>query len=253
MGRLIDLTGQRFGRLTVVRRVANRPGSRSAWWLCKCDCGKAPEVSGDHLRRGGTRSCGCLQRETQSTNGKAHLIDLSGQRFGRWTVIRRASRSGSAAWWLCKCDCGLVGEVRGDSLRHGNTRSCGCDANIKHGHARGEGTATYRSWLGIHQRCYNCRVERYPRYGGRGIVVCKRWSRKNPDGFQNFVDDMGERPPGKSIDRYPNPDGHYEPDNCRWATPFEQQHNKRRRTIGHAHFRTIPFRTQLLLLWRYAA
>lgn len=92
----------------------------------------------------------------------------------------------------------------------------------KHGHARaGQETPEYSAWLNMRGRCFNSNTDRYPRYGGRGITVCARWR----DSFENFLADMGRRPPGKTLDRKDN-DGNYEPDNCRWATRTEQESNK---------------------------
>jgi hypothetical protein len=91
-----------------------------------------------------------------------------------------------------------------------------------HGHTR-PATPTYRSWAGMIQRCTNPKASGYHKYGGRGIRVCDRWKI-----FKNFLDDMGERPIGKTIDRIDN-NGNYEPSNCKWSTPYEQTHNQRPR------------------------
>lgn len=85
-------------------------------------------------------------------------------------------------------------------------------------------TPTHWSWIGMRQRCFNPNRPKYILYGGRGITVCERWLGK--DGFANFLADMGERPSGTSLDRI-DPDGNYEPGNCRWASVYEQNRNKR--------------------------
>ena len=89
----------------------------------------------------------------------------------------------------------------------------------------------YGIWLHMRSRCFNKNHKNYEYYGGRGITVCDRWK----DSFDNFMDDMGPRPEPRSsysIDRYPNKDGNYEPDNCRWATSIQQNNNRRPRYIG---------------------
>jgi hypothetical protein len=95
---------------------------------------------------------------------------------------------------------------------------------VTHGHARkGKQTGTYLSWKEMKKRCANPNQKYWKNYGGRGIRVCDRWL----NSFENFLADMGERPEGTSIDRYPNNDGNYEPGNCRWATRKQQRANRR--------------------------
>ena len=119
MGKFIDLTGQRFGRLIVLRRDTSKI-SRYIYWVCQCDCGNVVSILGTNLKRGATKSCGCLKKGYG-------LIDLTGQKFSRLTVLRRDnSRIENDAYWICQCDCGSVISVRGSSLRNGHTKSCGC-------------------------------------------------------------------------------------------------------------------------------
>ncbi len=150
---------------------------------------------------------------------RENLLD---QKFGRLLVIDEApyhvSPSGRKhVKWKCQCDCGKVKEVLATSLKSGTTNSCGCfrkDINTKHGMRQ---TPTYKSWCHMKARCYNPNTEMYPHYGGRGITVCDRWL----NSFENFLEDMGEKLEGTSIDRIDN-DGNYEPSNCEWATSRKQ-------------------------------
>lgn len=161
------------------------------------------------------------------------FIDLTGQKFGRLTVIKRAENQNSHTRWVCDCECGNSVIAKGIHLKSGHTQSCGC-AKIelhtkrltKHGYC---GTSLYNVWCSMKERCCNKQAQRYNDYGGRGIKVCSRWL----NSFEAFYEDVSKLPhfgeKGYSLDRINN-DGNYEPSNIRWATAKEQANNKRKRT-----------------------
>ncbi|KKK84731.1 hypothetical protein LCGC14_2780380 [marine sediment metagenome] len=164
----------------------------------------------------------------------SRFIDLTGERFGRLIVIKRVQNDKQGgAQFVCKCICGKEKIVGGSDLRDGNTKSCGClyneGNNYKHGHKKkNQPSKTYQSWQSMIRRCTDSNDIKYSIYGGRGITVCNRWRK-----FENFLEDMGEVPKDRQIDRIDNNKG-YCKSNCRWATRKEQARNKRNnRLITH--------------------
>lgn len=171
--------------------------------------------------------------------------DLTGQKFGKLTVLGYAGMK-SHSQWYCRCECGNFVKTGTCNLKSGNTNSCTClqkevvrQRSTTHGHTgNGQVSKTYTAWQAMLSRCQAPNYINFKNYGGRGINVCKRWQK-----FENFLEDMGERPDGLSLDRIENDKGYYK-ENCRWATRIEQQNNRRNN-------RKITFnsKTQTLAQW----
>ena len=170
------------------------------------------------------------------------LLDLTGQRFGRLTVIERAQSKDKNTAWRCKCDCGNYKIVSGPNLRAGKSRSCGCgviESVITRSKTHGESNRTrlYRIWKGMKDRCRRKSHINYERYGGRGITVCPEWEHSY-EKFRDWALSHGYRD-NLTIDRIDNDKG-YSPDNCRWATYSEQSTNKSNNHIIAYHGESKP-------------
>jgi hypothetical protein len=154
-------------------------------------------------------------------------LELTGQRFGRWTVLREGERvpGSKLRRWLCRCDCGTEAIRYQGNLRDGKTTRCRRCSNVTHGHCAGrKKTPDYTRWADMIARCYNPAYTQFKDYGGRGIRVCQRWR----ESFEAFLDDIGPAPSRMhTIGRVDN-DGDYEPTNVAWQTRREQQNNTRR-------------------------
>ena len=183
MGKVIDLTGQRFGRLTVLEPKPSKNGS--AYWLCRCDCGNTSIVKGTHLRAASILSCGCFRSECAAQRGRENPCS---------------------------------------HLTHGNSSS-----------------RLYNIWQTMLQRCNNLHDQKYSRYGGRGISVCEEW-KNSFQVFQEWALNNGYEEE-LSIDRI-NVNGNYEPSNCRWATMSEQQRNR-----TNNHFLSLNGQTKCIAAW----
>lgn len=165
-------------------------------------------------------------------------LELTGKKFGRLTILKRFwVKDKQSMYCQCECDCGKIIKIRSNDVVYGKTKSCGCfrseyvtKKNFKHGHTYLKNGKTFQSgiyqvWAGMIQRCTNKKSHAYKYYGARGITVCKRWTK-----FKCFLEDMGERPDGMTIERKNN-NGDYEPGNCCWATDAEQNRNQRKNII----------------------
>ena len=176
------------------------------------------------------------------------VIDLTGKRFGKLTVIEKHSQDKWGGWnWLCRCDCGNETVVSGGHLRGMKTKSCGCSRkeskNFSH---KMTGSRIYSIWQAMKSRCYYDKNKRFKYYGGRGIKVCDEWKNSFISFYEwsmkNGYDENAER--GQcTIDRI-DVNGNYEPNNCRWATIKQQANNTRRN-----HFIEYNGKTQTVSQW----
>ena len=211
-----NITGNRYGKLVVIKPTNERNSNGSIKWECLCDCGKTYYSSSSDLKR--RKSCGC----------KTKLNDLSGHKFGRLTVMYRSDNRCKQTYWHCKCECGKEIDVYAQHLLTGKNISCGCvslerirELNKTHGLSN---TRLYDIWCGMKARCFNEKSKSYSIYGGRGITVCNEWKEDFISFYEwslanGYSDDL-------SIDRI-DADGDYEPSNCRWTDKRTQSINKR--------------------------
>lgn len=178
--------------------------------------------------------------ETKSTNRHPRFTDLTGQAFGRWTVLSEAARVSGKIHWHCRCDCGNERAVQASDLRSGKSRSCAVCGKTSTVHGM-HGTPEYIVWKRMRARCGNPATSEYGNYGGRGIRVCDSWH-----DFAMFFSDMGLRPSAKhTIERVDNALG-YSKENCRWATRTEQNRNSRRN-----HLLTFNGTTRCIAEWAH--
>jgi hypothetical protein len=169
------------------------------------------------------------------------MIDMVGQRFGRLLVVERVENRKTVAAWRCVCDCGTPVVRTGGGLRLGQSLSCGClrkEKLIARNVASSDGQARHplhETWRSMIRRCSEPAHNSFKNYGAVGVNVCSRWR----ESFAAFLEDMGPCPDGKTLDRYPNGSGNYEPGNCRWADAIAQNNNRKNVAL-------LEFRGELL-------
>lgn len=230
MGKVINISGMKFGRLYVIERAENTNDGK-AKWRCRCDCGNETTVIGKLLRTGHTKSCGCINKEIVT---KTQLKDLVGKQFGKLTVVSRGDdyvsprRHKHHVRWNCVCECGNKTLVSSNQLLSGKTKSCGClrTGNLKHG---GRRDRLYGVYANMKDRCYNKNNVHYSYYGGRGVTICEEWLSSyavfKEWAYKNGYDDSADY--GKcTIDRI-DVDKGYSPNNCRWVDMKVQSNNRR--------------------------
>jgi hypothetical protein len=226
MGRLKDLSGQRFGKLLVVERAETVNGI--VYWYCVCDCGGRTKVSSQKIRTGHTKSCGCLHGRGSGPikADNSFRDDLTGKTFGRLRVIGFSHSYNGHTFFKTVCTCGNKKIISKQSLVRGTTVSCGCFSKdllksqtgkknpfYKHGKTRN--TPIWDKYHHIKGRCYRHNDKSFKSYGGRGIVMCRIWE-KNPARFFSWAENNGFQE-GKEIDRINN-NGPYAPWNCQFIS-----------------------------------
>lgn len=211
---IMEYVGRYFGNWLVIAD-AGRDAKSNKLFLAQCKCKKIATHKLKTLMSGDTTQC-----QKCCTRSRSNFIDISGQTFGKWTVLKISENKYKNLHYQCKCECGNEKDINGYRLRNGMTNSCRkCRFDVKtHGMSY---SSTYKIWRDMLSRCENQNLKSFKHYGGRGISVCDHWAK-----FENFLQDMGIRPTGLQIDRIDN-DGNYEPKNCRWVTPKVNRNNQR--------------------------
>lgn len=224
-----EYIGQVFNRLTIVANCPDRvqpSGQKRRYVTCKCSCGGTKDISLSNILGGKVQSCGCVLSELMSDGawlkkrkvGTKSYDDLTGNTNGKLRVLGKfdwfeGCRRKKTRSWICVCLCGAFTVLPEDKFKR-NT-SCGCQrrgSTLTHGEYHNH---LYRTYHGMIQRCYNINSSKFHLYGGNGVTVCDRWLEVSPHGFLNFLEDMGEKPKGTSLNRVSGAKI-YSKENCSW-------------------------------------
>ena len=204
-------------------------GNLLVWTLCQ-HCKKPFQVRRSSLKYGGGKYCGtkCCRRAVSAERLiRPQIKDLTGRKFGRWTVLRYDSKRNGKSYWKCECECGNTGDVSGQNLKKGMSKSCGClkqevhmERATTHGMTK---TRIYRVWGGMKSRCQIESASAFYKYGERGISVCDEWQDFEPFMRWALANGYEEHLEVDRMDNY----GDYCPENCRIVTKKENMQNRR--------------------------
>mgnify|MGYP000002957813 FL=1 len=232
-----DLAGKKFGKLTAVYRIKSEGtigSGKPALWMCKCDCGNTKIMSSTRLIHGKTDNCGCMDSKCRNKKGQfvkgENVKDISGEKFGKLTVLKLDKIVNRKSYWIVRCECGTIKSVRSDTLKV--ITSCGCNKKKQDiinlgitNHHELTHHPVYSIWNAMINRCGNPHNKHYNNYGGRGIKVCEEW--KDIRIFSKWADETGFEPnKNLSIERK-DVNGDYCPENCCWIDRKFQTRNRR--------------------------
>ena len=217
------MNGLQYGKWVVMKQIFN--GKPGTYVLARCECGTEKIQYLSDIKTGRSKQCASCQYK-MLYNPEREI----GKKYGKCLVKRFVDIHRKLQRFECECECGAIAIQVASELRSGKSTQCRNCHNREvskfgkynpKGRKNTKNSLEYSVWSGMHRRCYDITCSRYKDYGGRGIEICARWHE-----FKNFLEDMGKRPTGFSIDRI-NVNGNYEPKNCRWVSINDNANNKR--------------------------
>lgn len=240
----MDITGERYGRLTALYRTDIKKAGSGTYWMFQCDCGNKKVLRANVVRSGKTLSCGCLIKDK-------HIVvhheqrNLVGKRFGKLVVVGTAgmAKDGLHYMSLVRCDCGFEQKARDTELVSGRKKMCArCSNNLRKTHGKSR-NRVFKIWQGMKARCYNPNNKAYHEYGGRGIKLCDEWQDSTKFIEWALANGFDENKTGEecSIERI-DVNGDYEPSNCTWVTKQRQARNKQNTRYATYNGKRMPIR-----------
>lgn len=222
--RLSNMDLQQYWSWTVLEQIFNGKPGKYVKVRCKCGTEKVHYLS--DIKTGRSKQCSSCQYKMLYNPARE-----IGKKYGKWLITEFYDMHRKLQRFKCICECGTIAIQVASELRSGKSKQCTLCHNKEvckmsrtnpKGRKQSKNSLEYSVWSGMHRRCYNTKCSRYKDYGARGITIHERWHT-----FKNFLEDMGPRPLGYTIDRINN-NGNYEPGNCRWVTIQDNIKNKGR-------------------------